>query len=139
VLPRCRFLTYLEPGGDMQPHVDLSKQLDEYDPRSAAKSTHTFMVHLADCSAGGETVFLTRLNAGGGPQADSTQPQREERQQEQEQEQEEEEGGGLGAGVLGSALPQRGRLVIFPHECPHAGLPVLDVPKKFLRGELLIQ
>ena len=60
MLPRCRFLTYLEVGGAMQPHVDLSKQLDEYDIRDTAKSSHTFMLHLADCSAGGETVFLTR-------------------------------------------------------------------------------
>ena len=30
VLPRCRFLCYREAGGDMQPHIDLSKALDEY-------------------------------------------------------------------------------------------------------------
>ena len=48
-------------------------------------------------------------------------------------------GGGCLEGVLGAALPQRGRLVVFPHMCPHAGLPVVDVPKKFLRGELLIE
>ena len=50
-------------------------------------------------------------------------------------------GGGSGGGddgivVLGSASPMRGRLVIFPHKCPHAGRPVVDVPKLFLRGEL---
>jgi hypothetical protein len=32
MLARCRFLSYHEVGGDMQPHVDLSKNVDEYLP-----------------------------------------------------------------------------------------------------------
>jgi hypothetical protein len=48
--------------------------------------------------------------------------------------------GGGGGGVLGAAKapPQRGRLVVFLHEWPHAGLPVLDMIKTFLRGELAV-
>ena len=37
---------------------------------------------------------------------------------------------------LASVAPLRGRLLLFPHVCPHAGNPVVDVPKCFLRGEL---
>ena len=38
--------------------------------------------------------------------------------------------------VLASVSPKRGRLLLFPHVCPHAGLEVVDAPKLFLRGEL---
>eukprot|EP01045_Picozoa_sp_COSAG04_P001111 COSAG04_NODE_34_length_34523_cov_40.302446_25_plen_701_part_00 len=115
VLPRMRFLCYRDVGGDMQPHVDLSKRVAEYDQLDATKSTHTFMLHLADCATGGETAFLTSVGAL--QNADAAE-QKEE-------------------GVLGVAAPKRGRLIVFPHECPHAGLPCVDVPKHFLRGELL--
>ena len=97
---------------------------------AARKSTHTFMLHLADCSEGGETVFLTHINRAPNLK-DNSEPEPEpEREQEQDD--------GVDDSVLGSALPQRGRLVVFPHACPHAGLAVVDVPKRFLRGELLI-
>ena len=134
MLSRCRFLCYHEVGGDMRPHVDLFKPLDEFDATgSLVKSTHTFMLHLADCHHGGETVFLSRINQAPnlngaklvtgtlgddvGAAAVAT-------------------GGG---GVLGAAAPRRGRLIVFPHMCPHSGLPVQDVPKLFLRGELLVE
>lgn len=139
VLPRCRFLTYLELGGDMQPHVDLSKQLDEYEPRCHAKSTHTFMVHLADCDQGGATVFLAHLNALQSRQADEQKQQPQTDDSGMEMPKETHVQGMDGQRTLGAALPRRGRLVVFPHECPHAGMPVLDVPKKFLRGELLLE
>ena len=75
------------------------------------------MIHLADCPEGsGETVFLSGVNEDTNALAK------------------------LGEGVLGAALPQRGRLVLFPHGCPHAGLPVKEAfTKLFLRGELLIE
>ncbi len=116
VLPRCRFLCYQFAGGDFSPHVDLYKPVDEFDSRSCQKSTHTFMIHLVDCPEGsGETVFLSSVN-------DTNALAK------------------LGEGVLGAALPRRGRLVVFPHECPHAGLPVTEAfTKLFLRGELLIE
>jgi len=93
------------------------------------------MVHLADCPSGGETVFLQHINqapnllhsARGG-----------ESLQAQVQAQAQAEGDG-GGGVLGAARPMRGRVVVFPHACPHSGLPVVDVPKRFLRGELLVE
>ena len=116
VLPRCRFLCYQFVGGEFSPHVDMCKPVDEFDSQGCQKSTHTFMIHLADCPEGsGETVFLSSVH-------DTIALAK------------------LGEGVLGAALPQRGRLVVFPHECPHAGLPVSDAfTKLFLRGELLIE
>ena len=37
---------------------------------------------------------------------------------------------------LASVQPRRGRLLVFPHACPHAGLAVQAAPKLLLRGEL---
>lgn len=120
VLPRMRFLHYNVPGGNMQPHVDLAKR----DPASSVRlSTHTFMVHLATCQRGGETVLLSKL-MGAMAAIDATSSSGE---------------GQLPDGVLAAVRPVRGRLLIFPHMCPHAGLAVSSVPKLFLRGELLVR
>ena len=37
--------------------------------------------------------------------------------------------------AVGACKPKRGRLFLFPHGTPHAGRPVVDVPKVLLRGE----
>jgi Ankyrin repeat len=37
--------------------------------------------------------------------------------------------------VLARVRPRRARLFLFPHECPHEGEAVVDVPKLLLRGE----
>ena len=37
--------------------------------------------------------------------------------------------------AIGACKPKRGRLFLFPHGTPHAGRPVVDVPKVLLRGE----
>ena len=49
----------------------------------------------------------------------------------------EKEGPNVGASgqVLATVEPRRGRLLVFPHACPHAGLAVIDAPKLLLRGE----
>jgi len=44
--------------------------------------------------------------------------------------------GAAGAAALAAVRPVRGRLLVFPHHCPHAGRPVVDAPKLVLRGEL---
>ncbi|KAG9415793.1 hypothetical protein AC1031_000172 [Aphanomyces cochlioides] len=38
--------------------------------------------------------------------------------------------------ILAGVKPQRGRLLIFPHNCPHEGAVVQHVPKLLLRGEM---
>eukprot|EP01127_Copromyxa_protea_P023731 TRINITY_DN9023_c0_g1_i1.p1 TRINITY_DN9023_c0_g1~~TRINITY_DN9023_c0_g1_i1.p1 ORF type:complete len:673 (-),score=103.41 TRINITY_DN9023_c0_g1_i1:8-2026(-) len=40
------------------------------------------------------------------------------------------------SGILGSVAPRRGRLLLFPHLCPHEGGVVIDLPKTLIRGEL---
>lgn len=39
------------------------------------------------------------------------------------------------AQALAVVQPRRGRLLLFPHLCPHEGRPVLSAPKLLLRGE----
>ena len=70
-------------------------------------STHTFILYLQTCGHGGETILYDQLfNC----------------QQ---------------VGVeLARVQPVRGRLLVFPHVCPHAGNATLEVPKILLRGEL---
>ncbi len=49
-------------------------------------------------------------------------------------------GGSAVPGTLVGPLPvtpRRGRLLVFPHVCPHEGRAVLDIPKLLLRGELI--
>jgi hypothetical protein len=41
----------------------------------------------------------------------------------------------IGAQVLASVKPKRGRLLLFPHMCPHEGKPVMKGPKLLIRGE----
>ena len=150
MLPRMRFLCYEEKGGDMQPHVDLSKR----DVEGGTASTHTFILHLRDCEEGGETVLLQTLKrpksdatggvesvgssrgggssslsggGGGGKEAADAADAAVG------------EGGEDGSWIMASVSPRRGRLLVFPHNCPHAGLPVTCVPKLFLRGELILR
>jgi len=41
-----------------------------------------------------------------------------------------------GSAILALAKPKRGRLLLFPHRCPHSGLSVESVPKLLIRGEV---
>ena len=150
--PQMRVLRYDTPGGIMAPHVDLSKIVhpqdvawtsgDDEDEKkrrrgdvrdededgdgdepgsvsvsvsdggSEVGSTHTFILYLATCASGGETALL----------ADGRAPTGAE--------------GAAGAKALADVRPVRGRLLVFPHDCPHAGRPVVDAPKLVVRGEL---
>ena len=40
-----------------------------------------------------------------------------------------------GSRELAAVRPRRGRMLIFPHNCPHKAEPVVEVPKVVLRGE----
>ena len=115
VLPRMRFLRYPEPGGRLAPHVDLRK----HDEETGGRSTHTFCLYLATCERGGETVLLDRVRDPTDPMSDRVGVTAF---------------GGEGGGK-GVCAPRRGRVLVFPHDCPHAGRPVVDVPKLLLRGE----
>ena len=40
--------------------------------------------------------------------------------------------------ILGSVKPRKGRLLLFPHICPHEGNAVISTPKVLIRGEVMI-
>ena len=129
-VPRMRYLNYDKAGGEMRPHVDLSKTYKEINGQCSAahESTHTFLLHLRDSDEidGGETVLLETLHKS---------PKKAEKKQRNERKQ--EESVGCMPRVLAAVRPKRGRFLMFPHICPHAGLAVSSPDKKlFLRGEL---
>ena len=41
-----------------------------------------------------------------------------------------------GSRALATVKPQRGRIFVFPHECPHRAEKVVEVPKLVVRGEV---
>lgn len=176
VFPRMRFLHYGTVGGQMMPHVDLSKSDSVGAWGAAVRSTHTFLLHLRDCTKGGETVLLRSLSeATKRAVGDENVPPATNRGKSGIAVEEEvlatkrsSVGGNkseaalsvasnngavlvatsaaageveachrYGDDVLASVPPRRGRLLVFPHVCPHAGLRVGVVPKMFLRGELV--
>jgi hypothetical protein len=127
VHPQFRILHYPNPGGVMAPHVDLSKALDRVDStwsaadlvgdamkqmKPALQTTHTFLLYLRTCESGGETALLREVKNDVGAAGAET------------------------AHSLAEVKPRRGRLLVFPHDCPHAGRPVVDTNKLVLRGEL---
>ena len=85
----------------------------------SASSTHTFLLYLSDCHVGGETVLLREV----GGVADTALVRGTADELER-------------LGVIDSVAPRRGRLLLFPHACPHAGAAV-TAPKILIRGECL--
>ena len=91
--------------------TELAPHIDlrRIDPFTGERSTHSFLLYLTTCDEGGETALLEDV-AGEGSTV-----------------------------VLARAKPKRGRLLLFPHCCPHSGLAVVDVPKLLIRGEVLLR
>ena len=112
-VPFMRFLSYTEPAQRLPAHVDASKWdiVNERRRGGGAKqhqgerSTHTFILHLRDCTDGGGTMLL---------EPSDTEARR----------------------PTATVAPVRGRLLVFPHGCLHAGAATESVPKVLLRGEL---
>ena len=82
--------------------------LSRIDQSSGKHSTHTFILYLTDCSKGGETVLLDHTHGEGRHM------------------------------VRANVSPRCGRLLLFPHDTPHEGKLVIDVPKLLVRGEVII-
>lgn len=82
--------------------------LSRVDVDSGQQSTHTFILYLTDCNQGGATSLIHSLSG----------PGRHEK--------------------LAVVRPVRGRLLLFPHFCPHEGEAVVDVPKLLIRGEAIL-
>ena len=155
--PNMRFLHYRHVGGSLPAHIDLTRT-DE----NGVMSTHTFILYLTNCDRGGETLLLetlpkplqqlqkqqkkkmSKLSGGGGAlsslsssssSAGAEATEVEDVKDEVENAKEEEENLCV-VKILASVKPRRGRMLVFPHVCPHEGKEVHDVPKLLLRGEL---
>eukprot|EP00929_Paragymnodinium_shiwhaense_P112793 TRINITY_DN81067_c0_g1_i1.p1 TRINITY_DN81067_c0_g1~~TRINITY_DN81067_c0_g1_i1.p1 ORF type:complete len:303 (+),score=29.51 TRINITY_DN81067_c0_g1_i1:60-968(+) len=111
VLPWMRFLEYHEPEGALPPHTDALVRCKE----TGRWSTHTLLVHSADCAEGGETIML---------------PWRGESSESSEA------GDDRSAGF--AVPPLRGRIFCFPHGCLHEGAPTVECPKVLLRAEVIL-
>lgn len=78
------------------------------DHSSGIRSTHTFIIYLTNNGRSGETSLLGDVSGEGR------------------------------AEILALVTPARGRLLLFPHACPHEGNEVVNVPKIILRGEVML-
>ena len=126
VFPHVRFLNYTRQNTFLAPHVDLFRTFDLFpvqhyittnDDKSTCNekysnksSTHTFILYLTNCDNGGSTSLLSSLPTSSNSEYD----------------------------VLAKVQPKQGRLLLFPHLCPHCGDVVVDVPKLLIRGEVYI-
>ena len=133
-------------------HVDLSRRAA--DGRS---STHTFVLYLSTCAAGGETRLLSSVgrprdarragvhsrgaaeeedgSAVGGSADESGGWEEPGPSAGREGNADAEEAAGWA--VVAAVKPKRGRLLIFPHLSPHDGAEVVTPPKLLLRGDML--
>mmetsp|Transcript_25536 Transcript_25536/g.82289 ORF Transcript_25536/g.82289 Transcript_25536/m.82289 type:complete len:178 (-) Transcript_25536:15-548(-) len=134
VNPWMRFLRYKLAGEPLKPHDDKQwlpghkAQVDVpflTDPRllceenyaelsarvgAVEKTSHSFLLYLTDCEIGGETQLLEHMV----PRVEDNP-----------------------SVVSAVCAPRRGRLLMFPHACIHAGAPVPALPKLVLRGDVL--
>lgn len=78
------------------------------DHGTGLRSTHTFIIYLTSNDNSGATSLLGDVSGEG----------REE--------------------ILARVIPARGRMLLYPHACPHEGNEVVDVPKIILRGEVML-
>jgi hypothetical protein len=84
--------------------------LARVDPNSGIRSTHTLLLYLTNCSTSGATTLLRSLFDDGSAQGN----------------------------VLARVYPVEGRILIFPHNCPHEGEQVVETPKLLIRGEVAL-
>ncbi len=135
-MPYMRFLNYIEPGGGLPPHVDLNR-VDS----NGIISTHTFILYLSDCSIGGETVLLPSTSQTAITASTSTSKNNIDHeftylnQKPTKSAGEDEEI--IDVAPLAVVTPRRGRLLVFPHLCPHEAWETVEVPKLLLRGEMV--
>ncbi|KAL3944638.1 MAG: hypothetical protein SGBAC_001298 [Bacillariaceae sp.] len=78
------------------------------DHASGRRSTHTFIAYLTNNDDSGETTLLGDVSGEGRSK------------------------------IMARVSPRRGRLLAFPHVCPHEGNEVDQVPKIILRGEVML-
>jgi 2OG-Fe(II) oxygenase superfamily len=139
-LAHMRFLTYSHAGSCSPPHTDLSRRTQD-----GKCSTHTFLLYLTDCESGGETRLLRSVN----PKSRAVDALSDGRGSGRREDVEDVSGAvspvaisatdsaSAASNVLATIRPRRGRMLIFPHSCPHEGRAADSLPKILLRGEML--
>lgn len=107
-MPHMRFLHYSKIGGGLPAHVDLART-DELGRRS----THTFILYLWNAQTEtGETEIGQKAENGETVLLTCMEDS--------------------AAATLVAVEPRRGRLLLFPHMCPHLARPIAS-PKLLLR------
>ena len=125
LFPQMRFLHYSVDGSSLDPHVDLSRV--DVTSDEEIKSTHTTILYLTDCTHGGGTALLRHLRKDEGSNGHNVQCT------------DEMVAPGSNRAAVATVCPRYGRLLLFPHNCPHEGLPIYaSAPKILLRGEISI-
>lgn len=125
LFPQMRFLHYNVDGSSLDPHVDLSRV--DVTSDEEMKSTHTTILYLTDCPHGGGTALLRHLRKDDGSSGYNAQCS------------DEMVAPGSNRTDVATVCPRYGRLLVFPHNCPHEGLPIYaSAPKILLRGEISI-
>ena len=125
LFPQMRFLHYNVDGSSLDPHVDLSRV--DVTSDEEMKSTHTTILYLTDCPHGGGTALLRHLRKDDGSSGYNAQCS------------DEIVAPGSNRATVATVCPRYGRLLVFPHNCPHEGLPIYaSAPKILLRGEISI-
>lgn len=135
-----RILEYANPGSGLPPHTDGRKVCEQ----SGARSTHTFLLFLSDCSLGGETVLLDGKHGWASHARVVVPPQRVvpsglNGHQRMQPLLRDITDGDASTNVSIGVSPSMGRMLFFPHEWPHAGAMCETVPKIMLRAELTIE
>ena len=111
-LPYFRILHYKSQGAYVGVHLDVAKKEAVAAPGSKKRSSRlTFLLYLSGDEADGE----------GGEGGETVLHQSE----------------APGSKELARVAPKRGRMLVFPHNCPHSGLAVQNPPKILIRGEFL--
>jgi hypothetical protein len=141
-----RILEYTTPGSELLPHCDGSKICDE----TGNKSTHTLLLFLKYCEEGGETLFLdgqgnwskqTRLVIEQSQRLQHVLIDNDDKMKSFERDKKTivlDDIPSNDQHVKIGIQPILGRILLFPHQWPHAGALCTSVPKIALRAEVTI-
>jgi hypothetical protein len=137
-----RILEYRQVGAGLPPHTDGTKVCED----TGLKSTHTLLLFLSDCAHGGETVIMDGKDGWSKYEKVVVNKDRVFRHGRNAQTRDGDGGSSMimdvsdgdEANVSVGVTPRIGRIVLFPHEWPHAGAVCVSLPKIMLRAEVTI-
>lgn len=135
-----RILEYVQVGKSLAPHTDGHKICED----SGTKSTHTLLLFLTDLDEGGETVLMNGRAEGWAKQLEVVVPPEcqmntiLEKNLVETIELEGDDDFPPSHPVSVGVSPRPGRILVFPHEWPHAGAVTQSLPKIMLRAEVTL-